>query len=400
MIPVTFPQRCPRRTAKHTSILALMVALSAMPALAQSQRSTAPVASSTSASMDMALDLGAVPQQQPSQGAVVDRSAPVQSASMRQPGVGQSGLVQVGAPAVSNTTAPVAPTGNATRNGVATKTRPASKPTELADMPAGLGFDTGDAMERIVFQRSPIRVVLALNKERMVTFPSTVAFHSPEGFEGLVQSQIIERTAYLTALAPFNNLRVVAEDLTTGRLIPIDFVVSANPKAALPQVEVLLSKRNASPSAAAGTAAVATGKPADDAGSAPSEPVPEAAPLDMVALTRYASQALYAPRRLMPSAPGVRQMPIATVPIAGLYRGATGASVQTTPIGSWRSGQLYVTAVRLTNQSSQALDIDLQELRGQWIAASAQHTRLLAKGSDWDTTAIYLVSDRPFEASR
>jgi integrating conjugative element protein (TIGR03749 family) len=346
--------------------------------------------------MDLALDLGPVPQQQPSRGVVADRTAPGLSAQARQ-----AGVVQVGAPAVSNTSAPVVAPSNVARPNVATKARPAAKPTELADMPAGLGFDTGDSIERIVFQRSPIRVVLTLGKERMVTFPSTVAFHSPEGFEGLVQSQIIERTAYLTALAPFGNLRVVAEDLTTGRLIPIDFVVSANPKAALPQVEVLLSKRNASPSAAAAGAATATaGRPGDEAGVAMPEPAPEPAPLDMVALTRYASQALYAPRRLIPSAPGVRQMPIATVPVAGLYRGATGASVQTTPIGSWRSGQLYVTAVRLTNQSAQTLDIDLQELRGQWIAASAQHTRLLARGSDWDTTAVYLVSDRPFEASR
>ena len=69
-------------------------------------------------------------------------------------------------------------------------------------------------------------------------------------------------------------------------------------------------------------------------------------------------------------------------------------------IGAWRSGQLYVTAVRFTNQGTNPLDIDLQEMRGQWLAATAQHTRLLAAGSPWATTTVYLVCDRPFDACR
>ncbi|MBW8833508.1 MAG: DUF3438 family protein, partial [Burkholderiales bacterium] len=46
------------------------------------------------------------------------------------------------------------------------------------------------------------------------------------------------------------------------------------------------------------------------------------------------------------------------------------------------------------------MDIDLQEMRGRWLAATAQHSRLLAAGSDWDTTTVYLVCDRPFDACR
>lgn len=269
-----------------------------------------------------------------------------------------------------------------------------TRPTPLYGMPSGLGFDGAqDAVdtERVVFRRAPIRIVLPIGTERMISFPGPVAFHAPEGFESLVQGSIIERTAYLKALAPFGTLRVVAEDLSDGRQIPIDFVSEGKSKGALSAVEVMLPGQGS-----AGRGPNQEIASAARAGS-PKEAQRESAPMDMVALTRYAAQSLYAPKRLVPSAPGVRQLPIATVPVEGLYRGWR---VQTTPIGSWRSGQLYVTAVRFTNQGQAALDIDPQEIRGHWLAATAQHTRLLAKGNDWDTTTVYLVCDRPFDACR
>lgn len=258
------------------------------------------------------------------------------------------------------------------------------RPTPLPGMPSGLGFEAGptagptdnEDAERVVFQRAPIRVALSVNQERLVTFPGPIAFRAPEGFEGLVQTQIIDRTAYLKAIAPFGSIRVVAEDLGTGRQIPIDLVSDSTTTVVKRPVEVMVPAQMSSDTAVAGN---------------------ETKTLDMVGLTRYAAQSLYAPRRLVPAVPGVKQLPIASVPVEGLYRGWR---VQTTPIGAWRSGQLYVTAVRFTNQGQQPLDIDLQEMRGRWLAATAQHTRLLAAGSDWSTTTVYLVCDRPFDACR
>ena len=271
-----------------------------------------------------------------------------------------------------------------------------SRTTPLADMPAGLGFDAGansPNAERVVFQRAPIRIVLPLARERLITFPGPIALHVPDGFESLVQSQIIERTAYLKPLAPFGSLRVVAEDLTTGRQIPIDLVVDAKTKTALGPVDVMVAGSVASSGASAG----ATGDETANANTARAGARSEPPALDMVGLTRFAAQSLYAPKRLLPAIPGVKQLPVASTPVEGLYRGWR---VQTTPIGAWRSGQLYVTALLFTNQGPQPIDIDLQEMRGRWLAASAQHTRLLASGSDWSTTTVYLVCDRPFEACR
>jgi len=344
----------------------LLTAFAVTGAMADPQGATSPTAS------DLALDLGEVPVPN-------TPSPPRQAAAPAGAASAPTGMVR-GAPAASNG----APTRAASSA--------SGRTTALGDMPAGLGFDNADAVdaEHVVFQRAPVRIVLPLKRERLITFPGTVALHAPEGFESLVQSQIIERTAYVTALSEFGSLRVVAEDLNTGRQIPIDLVVDANTKTALRPIDVIVPSLNAN-----GSAADDTGAP----GARPARTEPPT--LDMVALTRHAALSLYAPRRLVPAAPGVKQLPIATVPVEGIYRGnSRGWRVQTTPIGAWRSGQLYVTAVRFTNQGQQALDIDLQEMRGHWLAATAQHTRLLAAGSDWDTTTVYLVCDRPFEACR
>ena len=41
---------------------------------------------------------------------------------------------------------------------------------------------------------------------------------------------------------------------------------------------------------------------------------------------------------------------------------------------------------------------DADYVRGRWRAITFQHGRLLGKGSEADTTVVYLVCDRPFDA--
>ena len=115
-----------------------------------------------------------------------------------------------------------------------------------------------------------------------------------------------------------------------------------------------------------------------------------------VTLTRFAAQQLYAPARLLRDLPGVVRVPVARNEVA-LVRGA---SVRAEPLVAWRAGDLYLTAVKLTNRTDRALTLDPRTLRGAWLSASFQHNRLLPKGDESDTTAVYLISARPFEASR
>jgi integrating conjugative element protein (TIGR03749 family) len=121
-----------------------------------------------------------------------------------------------------------------------------------------------------------------------------------------------------------------------------------------------------------------------------------AAPYSYVTLTRFAAQQLYAPARLVQDRPGIVRIPVARDSVALLR----GDAVDATPLVAWRADGLYVTAVKLSNRSDRPQILDPRNLRGAWLAAAFQHNRLLAAGSEADTTAVYLISARPFESSR
>jgi integrating conjugative element protein (TIGR03749 family) len=269
------------------------------------------------------------------------------------------------------------------------RTTPTSSSMPVAERTA---MTSTASTERLVFDRRPLRMALPVGRERIVSFGGPVAFHLPEDVEGVLRVQIIGATAYLTATAPFGTVRVVAEHLQgDGAQIPIDLVADKSTAQAGGDVEVFTAREAATRAqrALSATAAILVDREAssDEA----SEPV------DLVMLTRYAAQAIYAPRRLAPAHPAVRQVPLVIEPVAGLVRGWR---VETVPLASWRAGALYVTAVRATNQERLPVEIDLADLRGQWLAASSQHGRLGPAGADTDTTTLYLICDRPFEACR
>ena len=114
-----------------------------------------------------------------------------------------------------------------------------------------------------------------------------------------------------------------------------------------------------------------------------------------IQLTRFAAQQLYAPSRLVKDRPGIVRVPVVRDAVDLLQGGA----VEATPLVAWRANGLYVTAVKLTNRSDQPLTLDPRLLRGAWLTATFQHHRLLPKGDEADTTAVYLVSARPFDVS-
>ena len=233
-------------------------------------------------------------------------------------------------------------------------------------------------IEHTLFDRRPVAVTLRVDQERLVRLPFPVMLEVPPELTGVLEAQMIEDTAYLTALEPIKRSRVLAHALDGSAVIPLDIHASGKGDAK-PELEVHY------PSAE--SASAMGGADADE----PEPPRP-----DMVQLTRHAAQALYSPRRLLKPLPGVRQVALSRSPVS-LYRDA---KVITAPLGAWTSGELFVTAVRFSNASSEALELDMERLRGRWIAATPQHWRLHPRGSEADTTVVYLVSAHAFDAIR
>lgn len=247
----------------------------------------------------------------------------------------------------------------------------------------------GGDIERAVFDRAPIQVPLPLNVERLVTLPAPVALHVPRDIETVARIESIDRTLYITALVPFAPIRIVAELIDSGQQVPLDIVAGKDTSSNTAELEISTIDGRGKSGAAAAVAAAPGAKGRGD------ETGPPEAGADMVMLTRHAARQLYAPRRLAVATPGAVQVGVSDKPVVGLLRGA---NAETVPLGQWKSGQLYVTAVRVTNLSRYPLEIPLEQVRGRWISATAQHGRIGPAGSETDTTAIYLVCDRSFEA--
>lgn len=233
--------------------------------------------------------------------------------------------------------------------------------------------------ERVEFNRHPLRISLG-RSERLVTFPHPVAVSLPEGAEAGINMQNIGRTVYLTMLAPrVGAVRVLAEDLVTGHTIPLDLAGVDSDAGLSPEVEVHYESDDL---------------PEQQLAERSAKEVPA---LDIVQLTRYAVQTIYAPQRLKPSSEGVVNIPSGKANLEGLFRSVrTRASL----LGQWRSGDLYVTAVQLTNLERRSISLDLEQVRGRWIAAALQHRRLQAAGSDFDSTTLYLVCGQPYQSCR
>ena len=232
--------------------------------------------------------------------------------------------------------------------------------------------------ERIVWNKAPIAIPLVVGEERLVHFPDSVSIGLPQALTPLLRSQSINGTVYLLAKHSFEPTRVMVRSETDGPMYVLDISASLGDAEgrSLPDMQILLETPQ-------------------DAGAADSKYDKRSRPWGYAALTRYAAQQLYAPTRLIPRQSGVVAIPVNGEPVDLVY----GAKVEAVPVAAWKVGLQYVTAVKLTNRTQRAVVLDPRELRGSWLAATFQHNRLLPADNEADTTAVYLVSDRPFDVA-
>ncbi len=228
-----------------------------------------------------------------------------------------------------------------------------------------------DPTERIVWRKSPIALELGVGQERMVHFPGPVSVGIPGSLQGRLRIQSSGGTVYWLAQQAFPPTRILVRSLDDGLVYLLD--VAAAPEGGSAASMEIIPPRQPSPAAH------------DESPAAPETH-------GYVSLTRFAAQQLYAPQRLQSPLSGVVRVPVPDGPVP-LVRGG---AIVSTPLASWRSGHRFVTAVQLSNTSSEAQELQAEALRGAWLAATFQHHRLLPVGDEADHTVVYLISDRPF----
>ena len=232
--------------------------------------------------------------------------------------------------------------------------------------------------ERITWQKTPIELVLSVGKEQRVDFPGPVRVGVPATIQPELRVQSVAGTVYLLAHQPFEPTRIMVRAIEGGAVYLLD--LSAGTQGARATAIQILDPE-----------ARGFNLPAFDQ----AEQTPTLPAYGYVALTRFAAQQLYAPARLLRDLPGVVRVPVRREAVALVH----GGQVIAEPVVAWRAGERYVTAVKLRNRTSQAVSLDPRTLRGTWLTATFQHNRLHRAGDEADTTALYLISERPFETS-
>jgi integrating conjugative element protein (TIGR03749 family) len=232
-----------------------------------------------------------------------------------------------------------------------------------------------DTLERIEWKKAPIRLELAVGQEQRIEFPNAVKVGVPGSLQPLLRTQSVNGTVYLLAHAPFGSNRLMVRELDSGQIYLFD-VTAAEEGGTTHPIQIYNTSGTAKDAA--------TG--ANDSGL--SQP-------GYIQLTRFAAQQLYAPLRLVKDRPGIVRAPVTRDAVNLLH----GGMIEATPLVAWRANGLYVTAVKLTNRTKQPQTLDPRDLRGAWLSATFQHHRLLPMGNEADTTAVYLVSARPFGIS-
>ncbi len=234
-----------------------------------------------------------------------------------------------------------------------------------------------ETTERIEWKKTPIRLALTVGQERQVTFPSSVKVGVPGNLQTLLRTQSVNGTIYLLAHAPFESTRVMVREIDGGQIYLFDIAAS---KASVQNHSIQVFVQEESEYGKADTL--------NNSNAATSN-------ISYVSLTRFAARQLYAPARLLRESPGIVRTPVSRDPI-NLVRGG---AIDAIPLVAWRAGGYHLTAIKLTNKTRKPQTLDPRDLRGAWLTATFQHHRLLPAGNEADTTAVYLISARPFELS-
>jgi integrating conjugative element protein (TIGR03749 family) len=234
------------------------------------------------------------------------------------------------------------------------------------------GVANAEDAQHIVWNKTPITLRLSVEGERRIEFRAPVRVGVPALLNNVLRTQTVNSTVYFQARRSFPKTRVLVRELDSGQVYLFDITAD---EAEQENAPVIVHR---SESAHLEKDAVGSSR----------TPI-------YVTLTRFAAQQLYAPERLLSAVSGMRRVPVQS-PSSALL---PGRSVEATPLIAWRTGDYYVTAVRLRNTGKRSVTLDPRKLRGNWLSASFQHARLLRSGGDADTTALYLVSAQPFAES-
>ncbi|OOF72445.1 TIGR03749 family integrating conjugative element protein [Rodentibacter caecimuris] len=233
------------------------------------------------------------------------------------------------------------------------------------------------------WDRTPLAIDLATNKERIIFVDKNVKVGIPQNLQGKLRVQSMGGAVYFTALEPFELNRIQLREIGTGQNILLDMKAVQSQRK--PDHIRLVFDEDVQSNRPGVEQTRVSDSVEDDVNQVRSAlPVP-------AALVRYAAQSLYAPLRTVEALPGVRR--VAMKLPSSLPTLLPNLKVRATPLESWGLDGFVVTAVKIQHLEPFRVNLDPRYLQGNFYAASFQHGWIGEYGSLNDTTTVYLVTE-------
>jgi len=258
----------------------------------------------------------------------------------------------------------------------------------------GLWATIAQADVRRVWDEKPLTLILPVGHEVRVTFPTDVNVQVPLGIsEKLTSLAPNSKMLYWTAMESFSSARVIATATDGHTVYVID--VAADNNAATDDVIIedpaRVDASSASrPSTEQPLTHSITPVNADESNDALEDPAE-------IILTRFASQTLYAPSRLIPTDARISPVKVLTInKDFPLLQSSHGEQVTVNVVGAWTGFGRYITAVLIVNQTLMPFEFDASRVRGNFTHITSQHIAIGPKNTLTDRTTLYLISAIPF----
>ena len=221
--------------------------------------------------------------------------------------------------------------------------------------------------EHVLWKREPVKILLPLGKEKIITFPCSVSVDVKA--TDFVEMILANGNLYITPKYEFVNKRILLKSDEAEEVFILDLSVSkaANNN----RIEIILAEKEALKEESLAGGSVA-----------------------MVDLVRYAVQQFYGVDRLLQHNPNIYRVAMRIPRVLKLY---PEQDITAMPIGQWKGGDLYVTAVYLKNKGENHRSIDLRLIKGNWMASVVfPNMQLFGYKKVKDDTMLFLVSKRSF----
>lgn len=234
------------------------------------------------------------------------------------------------------------------------------------------------AVELVQWERLPIAVPLVKGEERIIFLDKNVRVGVSSQLANTLRVQSAAGALYLLANDEVEPTRLQVQDVETSEVILLDIATVPSTGTVLEPIRILSE----------GDTSLAR---SDEEGKAIADKQTQALKIPApIALTRYASQMMYAPLRTVEPVSGITQVPIKVtgddLPILPTY------PVKAKALTAFKIGSYTVTAVKLQNTQRSTLQLDPRDIQGHFYSATFQHNWLGTRGTAEDTTIAYLVT--------